>query len=292
MTGRKKILITGAGGLLGMEFSAPGRERDFDIFSRPRADLDISSEDQISAAFKETNPDIVVNCAGYTNVDAAEKQREAAWRANAEGPKLLARQCRLAGVKLVHYSSDSIFDGGKTAPYVESDKPGPLGFYGKTKLEGEQAIQSELPAKDFLILRINWPYGKNGNNFINTVLRDLSTLAKNNAEITAVDDQLGSPSPAALLARKTLQLLQQGVNGIFHLSCLGTCSKFDFLKYAMERSGFRAKLVPAKMSDFPSAASRPRNSALGTERLDISQKVPMPSWEEALQEYLEENGCF
>jgi len=288
MAEMKKILITGAGGLLGSEFQEISKKGhpEFKIIPIKRDQLDITDLDQVSSVFSELNPDIVINCAGYTNVDAAELERELAWRLNVEGPRLLAEVCRATATKLVHYSSNSVFDGEKMTPYLESDTPSPIGFYGNTKLEGERVIQSILSKTDSLILRITWPYGRNGNNFINNILKNLDRYSAENVELRAVTDQIGTPNPAKLLASNTLALLEAETSGTFHLSCLGSCSKFEFISCLLSYVDLECRVVAATTQDFPSPAKRPRNSSLASEREEIQKILKLPSWQDALREYL------
>lgn len=288
----KRILLTGASGLMGSEFVRLGKLGEARIFPYSHAQLDISNSAQLSAIFADLDPHLVINCAGYTHVDGAETQQEEAWKANVEGPRLLSRHCRAQGATLVHFSSDAVFNGAKDLPYVESDLPEPISYYGKTKLEGERAIQSEMDANSFLILRILWPYGENGRNFINDTLRNLKELSISKAEITAVADQKGTPNPARLLAEKTLNLVKKEARGLLHLSCMGACSKFEFLSLAMEYSGHKFTIRPSKMGDFPSAAKRPINAVLGSEREELREFLGMPTWQEALKAYLEGGLCF
>ena len=192
--------MTGAGGLLGSEFRSLSKNSAFasyEIVCLGRMDLDITQADSFEKQIERLKPDYLINCAAYTDVEGAELEKEQAWAVNVQGVQNLAEASRRHGIKLIHYSSDYVFDGQKRTPYLESDSPRPINRYGLSKWEGEKAIQSTLPLSQFLILRISWPYGKNGKNFIHQ-LWDLSKIRKNCGWWRTV----GVPNPAPLLATK------------------------------------------------------------------------------------------
>lgn len=287
----KKVLVTGAGGLLGSEFVRLSDKHQFPNFSIlpfRHAELDITSPDQVEARLDEIRPDYLINCAAYTNVDGAELEKELATRINLRGVEVLAKSCFKRNIKLIHYSTNSVFDGQKKSPYLESDPSNPIGAYGLSKLESEKKVVQILPPEQQLILRITWPYGENGKNFINNAIRQLS-----DSEVTlrAVTDQVGTPNPAPWLARQTLVLMED-VSGLFHLCCRGTCSKYELISFLISKMNSKSKVEPALTSDFPSPAKRPYNSSLETERKDILNKIKLPTWQEALLRYLDETACL
>ena len=279
------VLITGADGLLGSEFrsisasSVRGRK----ILGKSHRELDITDLRQVRRNVEELRPNFIVNCAAYRDIDKAESDRDSAYRVNVEGPRNLAEISRQAGVKLVHFSTHGVFDGEKAGPYLESDAVFPLNHYAATKLEGERVVASILPQAQCLVLRVAWPFGAKGNNFIHQILE----RAKRQPEIRVVADQIGVPNPARLLAAKTLELLDQA-DGLFHLSCLGSCSRFELMAFLVEALKLNCHLIPVTAAEFPTIAKRPRNMAIATERETIAKKLEMPHWREALSQYLAE----
>ena len=281
----KKILVTGAGGLLGSEFCsmALAENKEFATFPKNHKELDITHLPQIEENLSRIKPDFLINCGAYTQVDRAESEPELARKVNVLGPQKLAEACLRHQTKLIHYSTDFVFDGQKRSPYIESDPLAPLNIYGKTKLEGEQVIRSILPKDQHLILRISWPYGRNGKNFIHTLLE----LSKTRSEIKVVTDQVGVPNPANLLAQKTLCLMEE-TSGLFHLSCTGSCSRYELIRFLLERVRSACHMIPISSDQFTSLAKRPCYSVLGSEREEVIRKAAMPHWQEALMEYLKD----
>lgn len=243
--------------------------------------LDILQVDRLRAAFERHRPQFLINCAAYRDVDKAEVEPGLAFQINAEGPRLLAEACKEFGVKLVHFSTHGVFDGKKAGPYVESDPALPINRYAGTKLEGEAAIARLLPPDQYLILRISWPYGTGANNFIGAILE----AAKTRDEVRVVADQVGSPTPLSLIARQTLALISGG-RGRFHLTCRGSCSRFELMESIFKRLGLGCKITPVMASDFPTLAPRPANIALATELKWMEEIAPMPTWREGLDEWL------
>lgn len=252
-----------------------------DFRALDREGLDISEPDQIRGAIEGFRPDVLVNCAAFRDVDRAETEYAEAWKVNADGPLRLAEACRDAGIKLVHFGTHGVFDGLKQGPYVESDPARPLNRYAVTKLEGEAAVARTLPPDQYLILRISWPYGRSTNNFIGAILE----AAKTKEEVRVVADHLGTPTPARLIAERTLALVSQGA-GLFHLTCRGSCSRYELMDVIFRRLNLKCRLVPAAAAEFPTLAPRPPNIALATEIKWMDDLAPMPSWKDALEEFL------
>ncbi len=283
----RKVLITGAGGLLGSQFQkiSPSDFPNFEIISKNHAELDITSPVSLEQCLQELKPHFLINCAGYTNVDKAEHEQEKVKHINIQGIKILSKACAEQKIKLVDYSSDSVFDGEKKSPYLESDDTRPINFYGWTKLESERVIQKNLGEKKFLILRVTWPYGKNGKNFINYFMNHLQQFKETNQILKAVTDKIGTPNPAEWIARRTLDLLED-TSGIFHLSCRGGCTMLEFISYTLQKIQSSCTVIPILAKDLVSSAPRPSYSVLETGRNEILQKIRIPSWQEALKEYL------
>jgi dTDP-4-dehydrorhamnose reductase len=259
-------------------------------------EVDFTRPDSIRAAVRAVEPAVILNAAAYTAVDKAETEFELATAINATAPGILAEEARRLGSVLVHYSTDYVFDGTKQTPYVETDAPHPLNVYGKTKLAGDEAIQSV--GGDFLILRTSWVYGARGSNFLLTMLR----LAQERAELRIVDDQIGAPTSSECIAQATANILAQvlapsgggidGRSGIYNLTCTGEASWFGFARALLTRAagtyGFTVpNLVPTKTSEFPRPAQRPANSRLSCQRLEQTFGVALPAWEDALALVLE-----
>jgi dTDP-4-dehydrorhamnose reductase len=259
-------------------------------------EVDFSKLDTIRNAVRAAAPAVIVNAAAYTAVDKAESEPELAMAINGTAPGVLAEEARRLGSMLVHYSTDYVFDGTKQGPYVETDAPNPLNVYGRTKLAGDQAIESV--GGNYLILRSSWVYGARGSNFLLTILR----LAKEREELRIVDDQIGAPTSSECIAQATANILAQvlaptgggleGRSGIYHLTCGGETTWFGFAKALLTRSAATSgvaipKLIPIKTSEYPRPAQRPANSRLSCKRLEETFGVRMPHWEEAMSLVLE-----
>ena len=259
-------------------------------------EIDFSKPDLIRAVVRTVEPTIILNAAAYTAVDKAESEPELATAINATAPGVIAEEAKRLGSILVHYSTDYVFDGAKQDPYVETDAPNPINVYGRTKLEGDQAIQSV--GGDYLILRTSWVYGARGSNFLLTMLR----LAKEQPELRIVDDQIGAPTSSECIAQATANILAQllapagrgldGRSGIYNLTSTGETSWFGFAQALLTKSSetFRftvPNLIPIKTSEFPRPAKRPANSRLSCQRVEETFGVRMPHWEEALSLVLE-----
>lgn len=293
-----KCLLVGGNGQVGHELRrslAPLGEllvttRDGDLGNNLRGEaLDLSRTGDIAPLVERVAPDIVVNAAAYTAVDRAEQERELAFRVNAEAPSALAAACANAGIPLVHYSTDYVFNGRGTRPYREDDPTDPLGVYGQSKRAGEEAIQSA--GGDHLILRTAWVYAAHGHNFMRTMLR----LAADRDRLRVVDDQVGSPTPAAWIADATARLLSRAAmpRGIVHLTTAGATSWHGFAEAIFEegvRRGAIARrphVTPIPTADYPTPAARPAYSVLDTALL-ASHGIEPPEWRAALPDTLEQ----
>ncbi|MCB1848514.1 MAG: dTDP-4-dehydrorhamnose reductase [Ottowia sp.] len=258
----QKVLIVGAGGQLGRELcrSAPAAVQ---CLAAPRGDLDIADADGVARRVAELAPALVINAAAYTGVDAAESEPLAARAANAEGPAHLAQACRDLGARLIHISTDFVFDGRASRPYPPTAPTAPLGEYGRSKLAGEQAVQRILPQA--LVLRTGWVYSRFGGNFVKTMLR----LMAEREELAVVDDQVGTPTWARGLARAVWAAAgRPQLQGIYHWSDAGVCSWYDFAVAICEEAcalgllARPARVRPIPASDYPTPAQRPHYSVL------------------------------
>lgn len=284
-----RILISGQHGQVSSELQkrltvlgelvVPGRDQ-----------LDLAQPEQIRQQVRRVRPDLIINAAAYTAVDKAESEKAAAFSVNAEAPGILAEEAAALGIPLIHYSTDYVFDGSKTAPYNEADEPHPLGVYGKSKLAGEQAITA-VKGKH-LILRTSWVYSTHGRNFLLTMQR----LLQEKPELRIVADQIGAPTWAGTIANSTLALIERwqagetGAWGTYHLTAQGQTSWFGFAQAigeALREQGKPcANLLPITTSDYPTPASRPLNSRLDCSRLQREWGVSQPDWQTALRECL------
>ncbi len=276
-----KILVTGAGGMLGTDVV-----REFagisQVTALDRHALDITDRHAVMTAVRETAPDVVINCAAFTKVDECEENPELAFRVNANGPENLSLACRETGALLVHFSTDYVFDGTGTRPYMEEDPVKPINVYGKSKLEGETRIASLL--ERFLIIRTAWLFGMAGPNFIRTML----ALASNHTSLQVVDDQHGSPTWTRDLAAAVRYLAATEATGIVHCTSSGSCSWYDLCLFAFSCMGIHGIEVKPVGSDmFPRPARRPHYSVLDNSRFQEITGTSMPGWKQAVSGYCE-----
>jgi dTDP-4-dehydrorhamnose reductase len=279
----RSILVTGGTGQLASALAiAPGVQR----VGRP--DFDFDRPETIEAAFRSASPRLVVNAAAYTAVDAAETDSDAAYRANRDGPAILARLCTDADIPLIHISTDYVFDGAKPDPYIETDPVAPQGVYGASKLAGEQTVMAS--SANAIVLRTAWVYGATGKNFVRTML----TVGKTRPRLTVVGDQHGCPTTATDLADAILAIVarldttgwQPQYRGIFHAAGTGATTWFGLAVAAFEEAGRHGANVPEVASiataDWPTPAKRPANSRLDCTRLHDVFGVRLPPWRESL----------
>ena len=276
-----RILLTGRNGQVGWELEralAPLGE----VIAADRAMLDLADAEAIRRTVRETEPDVVVNAAAYTAVDRAESEPETALRINGAAPGVLAEEARRHGALLVHYSTDYVFDGTKATPYVEEDSTHPLNVYGRSKLEGERAIQSS--GCRHLVLRTSWVYSARGSNFLRAIIR----RARSQPELRVVNDQIGAPTSAAAIARATARILgRTGPEGVFHASASGRTSWHGFAEAIVKRAGLPTRVVGIRSQDYPSAARRPSNSLLDNAKLRSVFGILLEDWQEQLREVMD-----
>ncbi|MBQ1821825.1 MAG: dTDP-4-dehydrorhamnose reductase [Lachnospiraceae bacterium] len=286
----KKILLTGCNGQLGRAIQKEYGDTveflrtDF-IDAEGITRLDISDIDQVMNFARAEKPDAIINCAAFTNVDGCETNEDAAFKANAIGPRNLAIASRETGAKLIHVSTDYVFEGNGTRPYVESDTPNPVSAYGRTKLAGEQFVRDF--ADRYFILRTAWLYG-DGKNFVKTMLG----AAQSRDEVSVVCDQKGSPTSAVELA-KMIHFLEPTENyGIFHATCEGDTNWAEFTEEIYRKAGLSTKVNHLTSEEYaamnPAAANRPKYSILENRMLKLTtDKFMMADWHDALDYYLQ-----
>ncbi len=285
-----RILVTGARGLVGQEVCNAARAFGWDAAGYSHAELDITDRSRVRAAVAAVRPDIVLNAAAYTGVDAAEGEPELAERANAHGPAWLAQACASRQVPLIHLSTDYVFDGRASRPYRPADPAHPLGVYGRTKWEGEQAVRRHLDRH--LIVRTSWVYAPHGRNF----LRTIADLARERDTLRVVADQRGCPTLAADLARALLTAARAAVDGwarwgTYHFCNAGETTRYEFATAIVEGLARRMRLacrrvVPVSSAEYPTAAPRPAYSVLDTTSWTATFGVGPRPWREALSDAL------
>ena len=302
-----KILVLGATGQIGFELlrslaplgvvSAGTRGGDLGDGTRC-LDVDLAQTASLASALEAAHPDIIVNAAAYTAVDRAEDEPDLADRVNHLAVAEIATWAMRHEARVVHYSTDYVFDGTATRPYREDDRTAPLGVYGSTKLAGEEALRAS--GARHLLLRTAWVYAPRGHNFMRTMLR----LGTERDELSVVSDQIGAPTPARLVAQTTASLMhvwldrgvtaEEGFDGTYHVAARGRCSWFDFagaiLPGAKERGLIERvpRLVPIASADYPTRARRPAYSVLDCGRLEAAFGLQLPAWEAGLAEVLDE----
>ena len=280
-----RILLTGATGQVGYELARSLRGVG-EVVAVDRAVMDLSDLDQVRDVIRQVKPGLIVNPAAYTAVDKAESEPDLAHRINAEAPGLMAREAKLLGAAMVHYSTDYVFDGADPAARVEDDPTGPLNVYGASKLAGEQAIaEAGIP---HLIFRTSWVYGMRGKNFLLTMLR----LARERDELRVVADQHGAPTWSRTIADTSALVLAQARaggddwwarnSGVYHLSAQGRTTWFEFTQAIVEAAGLECRVLPIASADYPTPARRPRYSVMSSERL-MTRFCHLPEWKEALR---------
>lgn len=286
-----KILLTGKSGQVGWEL-----QRTLcmlgDIVALGSADLDLADPDVIVRVVRDIKPGLIVNPAAYTAVDRAESESELAMAVNGRAPGILAEEAKRTNALLVHFSTDYVFDGCKESPYVESDAPNPLSVYGRSKLEGERAIQAV--GGRHLIFRTSWVYGLRGKNFLLTMRK----LMQERTELRVVGDQVGAPTWSRQLAEATLAVLaaRRDIDaGVYHMTCGGSTSWFGFASAIraalLPQYGNLAHLLEIPSSEYPTPTYRPPNSVLSGEQLRRDFAIALPDWQTALRLSLADIEC-
>jgi len=276
-----RVLLFGGGGQVGhaLQSCAPFADR---LVVMTRRDCDLTDTDNLRMLVRRVRPDVIVNAAAYTAVDKAESDRENCFAVNATAPTVLASEAAALGAKLVHYSTDYVFDGNKMTPYVEEDSIGPRNIYGASKVAGEQGIIAS--DGEFLILRTSWVYGNHGANFLKTMLR----LRTERPELRIVADQHGAPTSADAIADATVRILKRSVtgpwvSGVYHMTAAGATSWYGFAKAIFARiAGPTPPLVPIATTEYRTAAARPANSVLSNDKFAAAFGFRLPDWEQQL----------
>ncbi len=284
----KTILVTGSNGQLGQSLKKIASQYpQYEISFATRADIDLSDSDSIAQFFQGKRFDLIINCAAYTAVDKAESEAELADQINHLAVQQLAEIAKQQHAKLIHISTDYVFNGQQCRPYIEMDDVEPQGVYGLTKLKGEQAV-SKIMAANALIIRTSWVYSEFGNNFVKTMLR----LASDRDSLSVIFDQVGTPTYATDLAKTIMTIIQNEAfqqefsSDIVHYSNEGVCSWYDFAKTIFELSGIECDVSPIETKDYPTPATRPHYSLLNKAKIKQGYDVETPYWKDSLQQCL------
>ncbi|MGH4122974.1 MAG: dTDP-4-dehydrorhamnose reductase [Clostridium sp.] len=275
-----KILITGANGQLGRELARQYKEiKGIDLILAGKLDLDITNLRSVYSFVNQKKPDVIINCAAFTAVDKCESEIDMAYKINALGPKNLAVAANEIGAEIVQVSTDYVFDGNTDKSLTEFDPVNPQTIYGKTKLEGEILVKSHNPKH--YIVRTAWLYGE-GNNFVKTMLN----LSKTNTTIKVVNDQKGTPTSTVDLARAIIKLIEDKNYGVFHCTCKGECTWYEFTKEIFRLKGISTEVLPCTTDEFPRPAKRPKYSVLRNYMMELTCGDITRTWQQAISEYL------
>lgn len=277
-----KILVTGAKGMLGTDLIKVLEDK-FDVVGVDVDDFDITDRTRVIESLAKINPDLVVHSAAYTNVDDCEEHRELAYRVNGDGAGYIAEACREVKAKMVFISTDFVFNGQKKAPYLETDQPAPLGVYGKSKLEGEKKVQQLLD--NYLIVRTAWLFGKNGHNFVKTIIK----ATEEREILRVVDDQVGSPTYTLDLAKAIRILIEKDLKGIFNVTNSGFCSWYEFACEIIKIAEIKkVKVITITSKELNRPAERPSFSILDKAKFEQQTGAGIRFWKEALADYFKE----
>lgn len=282
-----EILITGSKGQLGSD-AVKVLGRFHEIMAVDLEELDITNPEDVEAMVRDFRPDVILNCAAFTNVDACETQRDIAWKVNVEGPRNLALSVKKNGGLLIHISTDYVFSGKKPPPeaYLEDDEPGPISFYGKTKLEAEAAVRQATDRH--CIVRTAWLYGIAGHNFLKTMLK--LAMRGPQKEIKVVSDQFGSPTWSYQLAVQIAKIIEIDGRGIYHATAEGCCTWYDLACYFLTKMDVPHTLIPCTSEEYLTPAKRPRNSILENRRLKSVGINLMKDWRENIDQFVSQFG--
>ena len=276
-----KYLILGCSGQLGAHFCDTFDRRGIAYLAHNRGQTNIADTDQLVRTIREYRPATVINCAAYNAVDQAEDEPQEAFRINSEAVGKLAEVCRDEGIVLVHYSSDYVFDGRKEGFYIESDEPNPLSQYGRSKWEGEKAVIAS--GAEYLLFRLSWVIGAGKQNF----LYKLSQWAARKDVLKISGDETSVPTFTDDIVNVTLQSLEKGLRGLYHLTSGGYASRYELARYFIRRAGLKNLVIAAPVSVFNTKATRPLFSAMSNAKISEDLNITIPHWEEGVKRYVD-----
>ena len=275
-----KVLVLGAGGMLGKDL-VPILSVKGQVWARDIDDFDITDPKRVQREVEALQPQVLVNAAAYTDVDGCESRKELAFAVNAEGARNVARACAAIGGRMIHLSTDYVFDGSSRIPYGEENLPNPRNVYGSSKLQGERYIQEIL--ENHLIVRTEWLYGRHGKNFVDTILK----YAGQQKELRVVDDQRGSPTFTRDLSFALERLIGIEARGILHVTNSGSCTWFEFARQILREKGYdHVQVIPISSEELSRPARRPASSVMDCQRYEKLTGRKMRPWKEAIKEYL------
>ncbi len=275
----QNIVILGGKGMLGTDLAEAFDKKNIDVQVFDLPEFDITNFTRLEEKIK--NADIVINCAAYTNVDSAESQKELAYKVNAAATGKLGEIARDNNIWLLHISTDFVFDGKGKKPYTETDSPNPISEYGRTKLEGEKLL-AQIGCK-YCIMRVEWTYGRAGNNFVSKLIQ----RAKTNNTVNVVDDQIGSPTATTQVSQAICKLIEKKPTGLFHFANSGYVSRYEMAKFIFDKLAMNVNLLPCKTSDYAAPAARPLNSRFDCTKISNLLGEKIESWQTVLERYLD-----
>lgn len=278
--GSQVVALLGGRGMLGTDVAAACMQRGYEVRTYDLPDFDVTNPDHLRRAVETA--DVIINCAAYTNVDGAQSQSELAHRVNGEAVGRLGQLAREEGKWVLHVSTDFVFDGTQDRPYVENDPPHPINEYGKSKLAGEVLLRES--GCSHCLVRLEWTFGRHGRNFI-TKLLERARTAKT---LNVVNDQVGSPTATAEVARAFCDLAEQRAEGLFHFASAGYVSRYDVAAFVFGHLGMEMDLRPCRTSDYPAPAARPLNSRFDCHKIEPLLREPIAPWQRPLEHFLGE----
>lgn len=276
-----RLLVTGAGGMLGQAVTRSAQDREWEVISLDRAALDVSDSHAVASKVAQAQPEAVVHCAAFTHVDRAEMEEARAFAVNALGAGHVAHAAAVAGARMLHVSSDYVLDGQSRVPHPTDSVPFPVGAYGRTKLAGEWAVQAV--GHDWLVVRTSWLYGAGGPNFVDTMDR----LARTHPRLRVVNDQWGRPTWTGSLAPTLLDLLEHEARGIYHVCDGGEATWFELAQAVVRARGLDTPVDPVTTEEYGAPAPRPRYSVLDVSAAEALLGRAFPHWKGTLDRYLE-----
>lgn len=278
-----QILIIGCNGQLGTDMMTISKEQGHDVSGVDFPDIDITKENETYTIINSKSPDVIINCAAYTAVDACEENRDLAFSVNAEGTKNIALAAKKTGAKLVHISTDYVFDGCGNSPYIESDPTNPKSVYGQSKLLGEKNITDTI--KNYFIFRIAWLYGAHGNNFVKTIRKIALQKQKTQEPLSIVNDQYGTPTWTVDICHQILSVVDNGKYGLYHCTNEGSCTWYDFTVYILKKFNIDTKILPCTSEEFKRPAPRPAYAVLENTNLKSQGLNSMSNWKDAFENF-------
>ena len=286
---KERVTIIGANGQLGSDLVSAFGHEEYDVTELTHKDISVEDVDSVHKVLRELKPDVILNTAAYHTVPRCEENPTTAFNVNSMGALNVARIAQEIGAVNVYFSTDYVFDGSKKAPYPESDLPNPLNVYANTKLSGEYYSLNYAPSS--FVLRVSGLYGrvpcraKGGNNFVTTMIK----LSKEKPEVRVVNDEILTPTPTWEVAKETVELIKREAFGLYHLTCEGECSWYEFARVIFDTLKLDTPLHSCSVRDFPSEVKRPFYSVLQNKHLEMINAEPMPRWQDALKKFLQYN---